>query len=155
MAIVSSQIVEDRPQADGRRWIRERHRDDLGEDHEFLWIAAAGEDAAARLSDRAAWLPGWLQTADLQRLLSLIATGDGPIVFRYATPAEVGPRLREEYKTASGIVVACISKWLLTRTDAELKAWFGGLTSTQVNQLKNRMTTRANALSTLNALVGE
>jgi hypothetical protein len=55
-AIAQSEIVEDAAQADGRRYIRERHTDSGGELHEFVYLADANQDASVVLANRAAGL---------------------------------------------------------------------------------------------------
>lgn len=74
--------------------------------------------------------------------------------FNHSTPAQLGALLRERYRTASGARLANIATWLLTRTNAELQTWFG-LTPTQVTSLRTRLTSRANALTTLRNQTGE
>lgn len=41
--IVISVVVEDAPQRDGRRYIRERHTDHVGVAHERSYLAEAGQ----------------------------------------------------------------------------------------------------------------
>ena len=60
MRIVSSQIVEDSPQIDGRRWVREVHTDDAGLMHEFAYLAEAASNVSAIMAARAADLPDQL-----------------------------------------------------------------------------------------------
>lgn len=52
--IVSSKIIADQPQADGRRYITERHVDDLGAEMFVTYLAEKGADATAILPERAA-----------------------------------------------------------------------------------------------------
>ena len=57
MHIVASQITEDAPQADGRRYVREVHTDSGGTQHQFTYLANADFDANAALAARAVGLP--------------------------------------------------------------------------------------------------
>lgn len=58
--IVSSEIVEDSIQIDGRRQIRERHISSGGTVHEFVWMAEENQDVSAVTSNRAMELPDQL-----------------------------------------------------------------------------------------------
>lgn len=53
MNIVSSIIVWDLPQTDGRHVVREEHADDQGNVYDFDYIAEIGMDINARLAARA------------------------------------------------------------------------------------------------------
>lgn len=54
MTIVSSTFTEGAPQADGRRYVKERHTDDAGEVYEFEWLGS--QDVGPVLEARAAIL---------------------------------------------------------------------------------------------------
>ena len=54
MPIISSQIVSQTPQVDGRVSVTERHTDHNGADHDVSYLAAADMDIYAVLSARAA-----------------------------------------------------------------------------------------------------
>lgn len=56
MPVVSSQIVEDRPQIDGRRSVRERHVDHIGREIFISYLAAQSANAAQIMADRVAQL---------------------------------------------------------------------------------------------------
>ena len=78
------------------------------------------------------------------------------VSFIHSTQAQNLAALRERFRTSIGERAARIAKWLLANcTDAQLKAIFDGLTNTQLTQLKTRLTTRANALTTLQNMTGE
>lgn len=72
MPIVASEIVEDAPQRDGRRWVRERHTDHLGAAHEFLYMAEAGTDAAAVMAARVPVIEAMLAEAEIEANLAEI-----------------------------------------------------------------------------------
>jgi hypothetical protein len=147
-------VIEDARQIDGRRWIRERHRDDTGLDHDYVWMAEAGQATGPIVTARAVWLGTWLKDEELANVLAAIESGD-TFVVRYNTLVEIGQAIRERYKVLTGEAVARVAKWALTRTDVELKAWFGGLNNSQLMALKTRLTSKVTALNSLNALVGE
>ena len=75
VAIVSSKIVEDAAQIDGRRHIREVHIDHTGHAHHFIWMAEATQDVSVVLSTRAAWLPGYLEQQEIEANLEEIENG--------------------------------------------------------------------------------
>lgn len=54
LTIVSSVIVDDSRQADGRRWIRERHTPNIGETIDVVYMADAGWDVNAIMVARVA-----------------------------------------------------------------------------------------------------
>lgn len=60
ITIISSEIVEDSTQIDGRRQIRERHISSGGTIHEFVWMAEQGQDVSEIISNRAMELPNQL-----------------------------------------------------------------------------------------------
>lgn len=53
MGIISSQIISQVVQGDGRTSVQERHRDHHGVDHEIQYLAAVGLDVNAVLTARA------------------------------------------------------------------------------------------------------
>jgi hypothetical protein len=65
MPIVSSAIVEDRVQRDGRRSVQERHVDHLGGVQDVFYLAEAGADVAAMLPVRAALMDAQVAQAEL------------------------------------------------------------------------------------------
>lgn len=66
MAIVTSEIREDAVQADGRRYIIEVHTDHTGQEHCFVWMAEAVQDATAILPSRAVWLADYLAQQEIE-----------------------------------------------------------------------------------------
>lgn len=67
--IVASTYTEGAAQPDGRRWIKERHTDDLGEVYEFEWLGE--QDAQTVLEARAEVLSR--QLADRRAAEALVA----------------------------------------------------------------------------------
>lgn len=64
--IISSEIVEDRIQIDGRRQIRERHTESDGLSHDVVYMAEADVDVDAEMSARVPVLETQLTEAELQ-----------------------------------------------------------------------------------------
>lgn len=56
MPIVSSIIVEDHPQRDGRRAVREQHTDHNGQHHYAMYLAEPAANVSAMMTARAATL---------------------------------------------------------------------------------------------------
>jgi hypothetical protein len=69
MAIVSSTIVEDSRQIDGRRWIRERHVDQLGLEHIVMYLCEAAFDVPTAMAARAIQISADLANAEIQVVL--------------------------------------------------------------------------------------
>ena len=65
MPIVLSEIVEDSVQADGRRYVRERHTDNLGRVQFVVYLAEAGANASATMTARVLDLDAALVAAEL------------------------------------------------------------------------------------------
>lgn len=66
--IVQSTYTEGAPQADGRRWVHERHVDTAGMPYEFEWLGA--QDAALVVAARAATLNEQLAVRDAAEALT-------------------------------------------------------------------------------------
>jgi len=83
-----------------------------------------------------------------------------PLQLRHATGAQLAAAFRERFREATGLEAGRLSRWLLDRiadgtwTDAQVRAAFG-LTTTQYNQLKTRLTTRATRYDAVLADAGE
>lgn len=79
---------------------------------------------------------------------------------RHQTAAQFAARLRARFRTATREEAARLAWWLIERinagdlTDAQVRAAFG-LTTTQYNQLKTRLTAQHGAWSTVRAAAGE
>lgn len=65
MPIISSKVVEDQPQVDGRRSIHELHVDHLGEIYDVFYMAAEKDDVSAVLATRATQIEDDLAAAEL------------------------------------------------------------------------------------------
>lgn len=79
---------------------------------------------------------------------------------RHQTAAQFAARLRERYRNASREEAARIATWILNRieagdlTDAQVRNAFG-LTVTQYNAMKTRMTNLRTAYQAVQAAAGE
>lgn len=65
MPIVSSEIVADQVQIDGRRHVQERHVDHLGQVLDVFYMAEAAADTSVALQARVAVLEAQLAEAEL------------------------------------------------------------------------------------------
>ncbi len=74
--ITQSSIIEDSIQIDGRRQIRERHVDHLGQPYDYSWMAEAGQDVEAVLPARAAQIEADLAAAEIAANLAEIEGGE-------------------------------------------------------------------------------
>ena len=70
MAIISSQVIEDQAQKDGRRSIRERHIDHLGTYHFVQYLADVGMDINAIMLARIPFINTMLVDNEEQKLIS-------------------------------------------------------------------------------------
>ena len=70
MAIVSSTIIEDARQRDGRRHVCERHVDHLGGVRDVRYMAESGADATAILPTRAAQIEAELAAEETAQNLA-------------------------------------------------------------------------------------
>lgn len=74
-SIISSTVVEDAVQHDGRRWILERHIFDNGDVYDFRYIAESADNVSAIMTDRASWLPQHLADEEAYLLSLQVANG--------------------------------------------------------------------------------
>ena len=79
---------------------------------------------------------------------------------RHQTPAQFAARLRLRFKNATKVEAARIATWIMDRldagdiTDAQMRTVFG-LTLTQWNNLKTRLTNLRTAYRTVDGARGE
>lgn len=148
MAIVSSVIVEDSAQRDGRRWIRERHTDQVGQRYEFPWMAAAAQDATAVMNARVASINAGLITNEVARNVSdVLANGSlASPALTYSTAAQSYAGLRAAYLNATRVDAVMIGDFLSSLTSGQLQTAFS-MTSGQVTTLRTNKLTPAAALA--------
>jgi len=155
MSIVSSVIAEDRAQVDGRRSVRERHTDHLGAVEEVSYLAEAEDDAAAVMATRVTRLEQQAADREMTRNIAFIVVGEyDRITTEYITVSDARATIRALYQTESGEIIGRLAGFLLTQTDAVLRALFS-MTQAQVNQLKTRMQAKFDALNTSLTMTGE
>lgn len=144
MPVVSSTIVEDAPQADGRRWIVERHADHLGVARFLRYMAAQGLNVTAIMTARIAGLNAELTRNEVEaNIASVIAHGKDAIIVRdYSTVAQNAAGLREAYRNSTRLEAIMMGDYLATLTDGQLQAAFG-LTAGQVTTLRTSKLTPA------------
>lgn len=156
MAIVSSSITLDAPQANGSRRVMERHVDHTGAPYVISYLCGAGFDAAAALAARAASLVSDISATEISANIAAITTFGSlaTLAMVHSTIAQNIAALRAAYRDADRHQAVYIGDWLSARTDAQLQAAFG-LTAAQVTTLRtNRLTPAANAAATLRATTG-
>jgi hypothetical protein len=156
MAIVSSVIVEDAIQRDGRRWVREHHTDHLGIVHAIAYLAAAGFDAAAALLARVATLEASLREREIAaNIASIVTEGRFAVTtFVHSTVAQNRAALREAYRTATRVEAIMVGDFLNTLTNTQLQNLFN-LTGAEVTTLRtNKLAPAAAAADDIRASTG-
>lgn len=157
MSIVSSSILSDSPQRDGRRWIVAQFIDQIGQAYTQTYLAPnSGFDIATRLTADAA-------TIDLQITLNEIAANINAIqtlgslaapTFVYSTVAANVSALRGAYQNATQVQAIMIGDFLNSLTNGQLQTAFG-MTTLQIVSLRlNFLTPAANTATTIRASTG-
>ena len=156
MSIVSSEIITNDLQGDGRRKIVERHTDHLGVESLAHYRAEPGFDVDARLLARALVLEEGHNEHERHRNVRKILNGrpPGSVTFDYTARPVFHDRLRELYAKATGTDSLYISRYFDTLTNALLRDIFG-MTNPQVNQLRERFAVDIAIIADINAAVGE
>lgn len=142
MPITSSQIVEDRAQADGRRSVRERHTDDLGETFHVSYLAEAGANVSAIMSGRVAVLEGLLKEAEIARNVSRALDGfTNGFTFRWSTANENLAAMRELYRTATKWELLTLAHVLHHQnlSNAQIDGLFGTSNNTQRTAVRDKL----------------
>lgn len=157
MSIVSSLILSDSPQKDGRRWIVAQFTDQAGQIYTQTYLAPnGGFDVLARLASDATAMGLQLAASEVAANLSAVATlgSLASPTFVYSTPAINAAALRAVYHDATQFQAIMIGDYLASLGNAALMAAFG-LTAPQVVTLRaNFLTPAANAAATIRAAVG-
>jgi hypothetical protein len=142
MPIISSIVLEDRPQAGGRRWIRERHTDQVNGDHFREYICAIGFDVPATFPTTVAILNQQLKIWEFDTNLQLIfARGDlATPVWVHLTIQEAGGPMRNAYRTSTREQAFALGAFLDTLTNQQLANMFGhGNPSTELTNLRTNV----------------
>jgi hypothetical protein len=141
MPIVSSTHVVGHAQADGRRYVTERHTDHLGATHEVSYLATVNADYVAIRTARVPLVEATLAENEFLAILNAAIVSP-----THQSKAQFMARLREEYRRRSQAELAQLAYWIIERlnsgqiTDAELQAAFG-LSSGQYTNYKARAVT--------------
>ncbi len=156
MGIVSSVLVAESAQKDGRKWIQETHTDNVGLVYVIRYLAAVGLDTAAIMAARATQLGDDLTAAEIAANVARI-TADGSlatIVLNYSTALQSRTALRAAYLTATKVDAIMIGDFLSGLTDGQLQTLFS-MTAGQVTTLRtNKLTPAAAAAATIRASTG-
>lgn len=156
MAIVSSVIESVSEQRDGRRWVHEKHTDQLGELHERQWLAEPGDDLDAALAGYAAAISGALLAAEISANMEQIKT-DGSLAnvsLEHSTIAQNRAQLRQEYRNATRTEAIMIGDYLNTFSDVQLQNLFGLTAGQAANLRASKLTPAVNAAATIRAAAG-
>lgn len=154
--IVSSLILDDARQADGSRWITERHTDQLGLAYDIRYLADALTDILAAMAARVARLNTWLTEGEIATNIAAVMV-DGSLAsyaLHYSTPAQNFAGLRIAYRDATRTEAIMIGDFLNARTDAQLQSAFN-MTPAEVTALRtNKLQPAATAAATIRATMG-
>ena len=156
-AINASVIVSDNVQADGRRYIRERHTDAAGQVVEIVYLAASDTNAASVMAGRVALIDALLKQNELDRNLANALSDSAPApTIVYSTKLEFGAVLREAFKQSKGRDTVRLG-WYISQfnlTDNQLKSLFS-LSDAQLAIFKPKLITWTAEYNAMQAEVGE
>lgn len=125
--ILSSAILADRPQVDGRRYVTEEHLDDQGETTRVTYLALANADVQAAATARQATILDQLRAAEVAANIAKALNAELMFTFRYSTVAENEVALRAVFQTATRWELLTIG-WVLDQlnlSDARIRSLFG------------------------------
>lgn len=155
MSIVSSIVIENIIQIDGRRFVRERHTDQLGATYDVVYYGPANDDPSVILAARVATIEDSLDASELGENMQR-ALDQKPPTFNYTTAAKFRQKLRELFQTLSGWDLTRLGKFVnsLNLSDAVLKALFG-VNDAQLVVLKAKLSALASKYDDVIAQVGQ
>lgn len=156
MSIVSSQIVEDSAQKDTRRWIRERHVDQVGVFWEFAYLCVAAFDAAAAMAARVSDINAFLIANEIASNISAVVTlgsGASPTLV-HSTVAQNAAALRAAYAIATNLQSVMVADFLNTLTNGQIATAFGITTGQAATLRTNKLAPAAALAASLHASVG-
>lgn len=157
MAIVSSEILEDAVQKDGRRWIRELHIDQVARKYIRIYLTTAVADAAAALAAFAIQLAAdIIATEILSNIADVTSNGSlATISLIYSTAAQNRAAGRAAYLTSTRVEAIMIGDFLSSLTDGQLQTIFS-MTAGQVTTLRtNKLTPAATTAAAIRAAAGQ
>jgi hypothetical protein len=144
LPIVSSVVVQDAAQRDGRRAVRERHTDQLGLTCDVFYLAEAAASAPAALAVHAGVIDAGLITAELDANERAALAQQSP-TFNYCTLAQFRTRLRQRFSEFTGWDLVRLGKFIngLGLSDAQLQSLFGVSAGAQLTALKTKLANMA------------
>lgn len=124
MTITSSQIIEDSPQTDGRRWITEEHTDHLGGKHRINYMAEGDADANAIMSIRVAGIEESLADNEETVAIEQAYNGVDPIMFspEFTTVKKFFKRLIRDAMKNKDVRIVLVLKPLIDFLEATYTA---------------------------------
>ena len=159
VTIVSSAIVVNNPQADGRSVVREQHVDSIGNNYYIDYIADISVNTATHLAASATSLgvsvPAQLAATEiLANITAVLSIGSLAVpTFVYSTVAQNVAALRAAYKVATKTDAIMIGDFMNTLTSAQLQSAFG-FTPAQVTALQPTFAAAATQATAIRAAVG-
>jgi hypothetical protein len=154
--IVSSAIVEDAPQIDGRRAVTEAHTDQVGVVRRCQYMAGAGEDVAATMGGRVAQINAGLVSDEIASNMAAVCSSGSfaAPTFVHSTVAANVAAFRAAYAGMANEQAIMMGDFLASRTDAALQNALG-LTAGQVAALRSsKLTPAASAATAIRTTTG-
>lgn len=155
--IVSSEVVSDVAQADGRRSLHERHVDSTGQEYVFHMLVSGDFDAVAALAARAAGLIPDRALVEIAQNMAEIATLGylATVSLVYSTAAQNRAAGRAVYRTATYTQAIMIGDFLSSLSGGQLQTIFS-MTSGEVATLRtNKLTSAAALAADIRAAAGQ
>lgn len=157
MPIVSSLIVEDSAQKDTRRWIRERHTDQIGQRYEFAYLCAAAFDATAAMAARVPSINASLIIDEIAANVADVLVNGSLATPRlvYSTAAQNFAGLRVAYATATREDAIMIGDFLDTLTNGQLATAFSITVGAAATLRTNKLDPAAALAASIRSSVGQ
>lgn len=127
-SIITSVVLSNQLQRDGRAWIVEQHTDNLAALHQitYLWNPNTDPALATLLANHATGLAASLQANEIAANVSVVEQLGAAAVYttNYSTQAENDLAVRQAFLTATGITAITIGAFLNTIGAARLTVAF-------------------------------
>ena len=156
MTIVTSTIISQTPQADGRIAVREQFVDQLGNIFDRFYLALPTDNLSAILASNAIDLAAQQAASEIANNINQIFTNGSLAVttFNYSTQAANFAALRAAFLTATRQDAIMVGDFFNSLTSAQLQAAFS-ISAAQVTTLKtNKLTPAATLAASIRANVG-
>lgn len=156
-ATLTSVILSDAVQKDGRRLITELHTDQYGVSYPRGYMCAALFDAVSQLSADATQLIADLAAGEINtNVNAVISLGSlASPTLQYSSATQNFAALRLAYATATQTQAVMIGDFLNTLTDTQLQNAFG-LTAAQVTTLRtNKLQPAATLAASIRSTTGQ